>query len=100
MPSIAAGIPGLARQVRGREPSSEMHFEVIGEIEEIQAIAKGPSVRERTRLLAQYGEGRWRKMKGKATVRLASGATCRAEVHWCEAHGIGRKKLRIKRFLE
>ena len=77
-----------------------MHFEVIGEIEGIEAIAKGPSVRERTRLVAQYGEGRWRKLKGTATIRLASGAICRAEVLWYEAHGIGRKKVKSTRSWE
>lgn len=77
-----------------------MYFEIIGEIEDVKVIAKGPSVRERARLTAQFGRGRWRKLKGRATVRLGSGATCRAEVHWYEAHGVGRKKFKIKRFLE
>jgi hypothetical protein len=79
---------------------TEMHFEIIGEIKDIEVIAKGPSVKEKARLIAQFGHGRWRKLKGKATVRIASGAICRAEVHWYEAHGIGRRKLKIKRFLE
>jgi hypothetical protein len=77
-----------------------MHFEVIGEIEDIEVIAKGPSVREKARLVAQYGHGRWRKLKGTGTVRLVSGTICRVEVHWYEAHGIGRRKMKIKRFLE
>ena len=77
-----------------------MYFVLIGEIEYVEVIAKGPSVRERARLVRQFGQGRWRKLKGRATVRLAGGATCRAEVHWYEAHSIGRKKLKIKRFLE
>lgn len=77
-----------------------MYFEIIGQIEEIETIAAGVSVRERTRLSARFGRGRWRKLKGEATVRLASGDVCRVEVHWYEAHGIGRKKLKIKRFLE
>ena len=77
-----------------------MHFEIIGEIEDIEAIAKGPSVRERARLTWQFGRGRWKKLKGRAAVRLQSGDTCRVELHWYEAHGIGRRKFKIKRFLE
>ena len=77
-----------------------MYFEIIGEIEGIEVIAKGLSVRERARLTVQFGRGRWRKLKGKATVRLATGAVCRVELHWYEAHGVGRRKLKIKRFLE
>jgi hypothetical protein len=76
-----------------------MLFDVVGQIECIELIAKGPSVRERARLVQQFGRGRWRKLKGTATVRLASGETIRAELHWYEAHGIGRRKLKIKRKL-
>ena len=77
-----------------------MNFEIVGEIDDIETIAKGPSVRERARLTAQFGRGRWRKLKGTAIVRLRDGSTGRAELHWYEAHGIGRRKLKIKRFLE
>ena len=77
-----------------------MHFEIVGKIEEVETIAKGPSVRERARLVTQFGPGRWRKLKGRSTVRFPSGATFRVELHWYEAHGIGRKKFKIKRFLE
>jgi len=52
------------------------------------------------RLRKQYGPGRWRKLKGMAKVRLQSGKICRAEVHWYEAHGIGRKKMKIKHLLD
>ena len=76
------------------------HFEVVGKLEEVEIIAKGVSVRDRRRLTEQFGRGRWRKLKGVATVRLGDGATCRAELHWYEAHGIGRRKMKIKRFLE
>ncbi len=76
-----------------------MYFEIVGEIEDIEAIAKGLSVRERARLTAQFGQGRWRKLKGRATVRLRGGAICRVELHWYEAHGIGRRKIKVKRFL-
>ncbi len=77
-----------------------MYFEIVGEIRDVEAIAKGPSVRERARLRAQFGAGRWRKLKGTTTVRLRDGTICHAEVHWYEAHGIGRRKFKIKRFLE
>ena len=77
-----------------------MNFEIVSEIEDIETIARGPSVRERVRLTAQFGRGRWRKLKGTATVRLRDGWTGRAEIHWYEAHGVGRRKIKIKRFLE
>jgi hypothetical protein len=76
-----------------------VHFNIVGEIEKVKVIARGVSVRERARLVAQYGRGRWRKLKGEATVQLASGEVLLAEIHWYEAHGIGRRKLKIKRFL-
>ncbi len=57
------------------------------------------TARERARLTGQFGRGRWKKLKGRATVRLQSGDTCRVELHWYEAHGIGRRKFKIKRFL-
>lgn len=76
------------------------YFEVIGDIESIEVIARGLSLRDRARLTRQFGRGRWRKLKGDATVRLADGTTLRAEVHWYEAHGIGRRKIKVKRLLE
>ena len=77
-----------------------MNFEILGEIHDIETIAKGLSVRERARLTVQFGRGRWRKLKGTATVRLRDGSTAQAELHWYEAHGVGRRKVKIKRFLE
>ncbi|MGH7799909.1 MAG: hypothetical protein ACREOW_04665 [Thermodesulfobacteriota bacterium] len=77
-----------------------MHFEVIGNINSIQTIAVGKSIRDIARLRKQYGAGRWRKLKGITTVRLFDGTIRKAEVHWYEAHGIGRKKLKIKRFMD
>jgi hypothetical protein len=75
-------------------------FEIIGEIGEIETIAIGGKIRDIMRIQKQYGPGRWRKLKGIAKVRLKSGRVCRAELHWYEAHGIGRKKMKIKRFLD
>ena len=77
-----------------------MRFELVGEVEAIEAIAKGRSVRSRSELNASFGRGQWRKLKGRALVRLRDGRVYRAEVHWYEAHGIGRRRMKIKEFLE
>ena len=77
-----------------------MDFEIVGEIAEVETFAVGRSIRELPRLTKYYGKGRWRKRKGIARVRLADGAIRVAEVHWYEATGIGRKELKIKRYLE
>jgi len=77
-----------------------MWFELLGEVRDTETIAAGTSIREISRLRRRYGQGRWRKKKGVGTVRLADGTICKAELHWYEAHGVGRKELRIKRLLE
>ena len=77
-----------------------MYFEIVGEIRDIETIAIGGRIRDIMRLRSQFGPGRWRKLKGVATVRLSSGKMRMAEVHWYEAHGIGKKKMKIKRFLD
>lgn len=77
-----------------------MYFELVGEICDIEAIAVGGSINDIMRLCGQFGPGRWRKLKGIATVRTKGGNIRRAELHWYEAHGIGRKKMKIKRFLD
>jgi len=77
-----------------------MSFEIIGDITAIELIATGPSIRILPLLRKRYGRGRWRKLKGKALVRLADGTVRHAELHWFEAHGIGKRKMRIKRFLD
>jgi hypothetical protein len=77
-----------------------MYFDVVGGIEHVEVIAIGGRIREIMRLHRQFGPARWRKLKGIATVRLQTGRVCRAEVHWYEAHGKGRKKMKIKRVLE
>jgi hypothetical protein len=77
-----------------------MYFEIVGEITGIEVIATRLSIRRLALLQARYGEGRWRKLKGTAWVRLADGRLCRAEVHWYEAHGIGRKGFKIKRVFD
>lgn len=77
-----------------------MHFEVIGYIIEVETIAVGLSIRETARLHRQYGRGRWRKLKGIALIRLTNGQIRRAEIHWYEAHGIGRKEMKRKRYVD
>ena len=77
-----------------------MYFEIIGEIEDIEEIAAGGRIRDIMRLQRQYGPGRWRKLKGLAMVRLQSGKIRKAELHWYEALGIGKKKMKIKSFLD
>ena len=73
-----------------------MDFEIIGEIVEVETIASGRGVRDRARLQKQYGKGKWRKLKGVANVRLTDGTTRLAEIHWYEAHGIGKKEFKLK----
>ncbi len=77
-----------------------MYFEIIGEIADIETIAVSGSIRSIGRLRKRYGLGNWRKLKGIAMVRLASGAMRMAEVHWYEAHGTGKKLFKVKRFLD
>jgi hypothetical protein len=77
-----------------------MHFELISEIREAQTFATGSAIRELPRLRKAYGQGRWRKRKGFATIRLASGEICEAEIHWYEATGLGRFELKIKDILD
>mgnify|MGYP001579245989 CR=1 FL=1 len=72
-------------------------FEILSEIRDVETIATGRGVYIRRYLERIHGRGRWRKMKGIATVRLADGTICAAEIHWFEAHGIGRKDFKIKR---
>ena len=75
-------------------------FEIIGEIADIETVAAGSAIRDIARLRKQYGPGRWRKLKGIAMIRLANGRTRRAELHWYEAHGIGQKEFKRKRYLD
>ena len=74
-----------------------MKFEVVGEIAQIETIARGASLRVRRSLNEAYGVGNWRKMKGFTTVEYENGETWYVEIHWYEAHGIGKKRLKEKR---
>jgi hypothetical protein len=76
-----------------------MHFDILGEISDIETIATGSRIREIARLRRLHGRGRWRKRKGIARVRLADGTVRMGEIHWYEAAGIGRKEFKIKHLL-
>jgi hypothetical protein len=76
-----------------------MYFELLGPVRNVETFAAGPAIRDLPRLRRLYGRGRWRKRKGRATVRLADGAVVEAELHWYEASGIGRREVRVKRIL-
>jgi hypothetical protein len=78
----------------------DVDFEVLGQITELETIAVGNSIRELPRLRARFGHGRWRKRKGVANVRLSGGTIRLAEVHWYEAHGIGKVRMKLKRYLD
>jgi hypothetical protein len=73
--------------------------EILGEIVAVETIAVGVAIRELRRVEKHHGKGKWRKLKGVALVRLPDGVVTRAEIHWYEAHGVGRKELRAKRLL-
>ena len=76
-------------------------FKVLGEIADIEIIAVGRSIRVLPYLNKQHGKGRWRKLKGVATVeRISTGRVRLAEIHWYEAHGIGKRDGKIKRWLD
>lgn len=77
-----------------------MKFELISRIWGIDVIARGTSVKIRTYLRKAYGKGQWRKLKGVATVRLPNGRERNVELHWYEAHGIGKRDMKIKRYLD
>ena len=77
-----------------------IEFVILGEIRDAETIATGRGVYIRRYLDRTYGKGRWRKMGGMTTVRLADGTICEAEIHWFEAHGVGRKDFKIKRVIQ
>ena len=77
-----------------------MHFEIVGEITNIQIIVTGRGIKRLKHLRKRYGGRRWRKLRGDATVRLINGSLRKAEIHWYEAHGVGKRGLKIKRFLD
>ena len=77
-----------------------VNFDIIGGIAHEETIARGSGIRELPRLGRTYGPGNWCKRKGVARIRLENGAVRLAEVHWYEAHGIGRRERKRKRYLD
>jgi hypothetical protein len=77
-----------------------VRFEILGTITHVETIAAGGGVRVRAYLNRAHGPGRWRKLKGVALVRLANGRVRRVELHWYEAHGIGRRDMKIRRYAD
>ena len=76
------------------------NFQIIGNLEDIQIIAIKHSIRDLKFLKRMYGQGRWRKLKAIANVQLENGRIRLAEIHWYEAHGIGKRQMKIKRYLD
>jgi hypothetical protein len=75
-------------------------FELIGELRPLETIATGHGIRDLRILMKRFGRGNWRKMKGTGTVQFANGTIAEAELHWYEAHGIGRRWLKVKRIIQ
>jgi hypothetical protein len=73
-----------------------MDFEIVGSVTNIEPVAVCPGIRDLPRLRKQYGKGNWKKLKGFARVRLIDGTVHTAELHWYEAHGIGKKEFKMK----
>ena len=77
-----------------------MDFEIVSDLTDIEVIAVGQGIRDLQRLRKHYGMGRWRKLKGVAQIRLKTGRVRLAELHWYEAHGIGKREMKRKRYLD
>ncbi len=92
--------PGVSISHGRALESRVLRIEIVGRIAQQETVATGRQIREFARLQKVYGPGRWRKRKGMAKVKLPDGTIARAEVHWYEAHGVGRKEFKVKRILE
>jgi len=77
-----------------------MKFEIVGKIQSVKTIAVGGRIHDLPKLRKKCGRGRWRKLKGIGRVRLPNGCEYTAELHWYEAHGIGKKEMKVKYLLE
>ena len=77
-----------------------MKFEIVGTIQQVETITAGPGVKIQSLLRKIHGRGRWRKLKGVATVRLPNGSLRKVELHWYEAHGVGKRDFKIKSYLD
>ena len=74
-------------------------MKIIGAVTYIETIAEGHGIRELVSIKQTYGEGNWKKKKGVAMIQLDAGHIAKAEIHWYEAHGIGKVKLKVKKWL-
>jgi hypothetical protein len=74
-------------------------MKIVGQITHVETIAEGAGIREIANLRQRYGQGNWKKKKGIADIRLDDGRIASAEIHWYEAHGVGKVKLKVKRWL-
>ncbi len=75
-------------------------FELISNLTDIEVIVVNLSIRGLRRLKEEFGGRRWRKLKGIGLVQFPNGEVRQAELHWYEAHGVGRRKLKVKRILD
>ena len=75
-------------------------FEIISPITNREVIARGSGIHGLSKLKEEYGGANWRKCKGEAMIELRSGIIRRAELHWYEAHGIGKRRIKLKRYLD
>ena len=77
-----------------------MRFRIVGSLSQVETIATGRAIRTLKELRKRFGRGRWRKMKGVATIELERGAIRKAELHWYEVHGVGRVLMKVKRYVD
>jgi len=77
-----------------------IQFVIVSEIEKIETIPTGGRIHDIMRIQRQFGCARWRKLKGIEMVRLQLGTVRKAELHWYEAHDVGRKKMKIKKDID
>lgn len=78
-----------------------MNPEILSPITEIETVTEGKRIRILKYLKKRYGGQHWKKKKRVALVKDPySGLPRRAEVHWFEAHGVGKVEIKRKRWLE
>jgi len=65
----------------------------------VETIAAGASIREIRILRKKLWCGEVAEKEGHRANKTSKCILCVAEIHWYEAHGIGRVKYKIKRVL-
>ena len=91
-------IPRLEHVARGILDG--VKFELLTTISNVETIAAGNGIHILGHLVRRFGKGNWLKRKGTASVLLEDGTIADAELHWFEAHGIGKRKMKLKRVLK